>query len=271
MIVLPAIDLLDGKAVRLHQGRYDAVTVYSSDPAALAASLRGAVPLLHVVDLEGARAGRAVQRDLVRAVVRAFGGQDPRAPGAAGGSGVSPVVTGVQVGGGVRSIEAVESYFELGVARVVLGTAAVRDPELVRAASLRWPGRVVVALDAKDGKVALDGWEQVSTRTALDVAQGLAGLPIAALLYTDVSRDGTQVGPNLAATTELAASGGFPVLASGGVGSLDHLRALAVIPNVVGAIVGRALYEHAFTLEDALAAARGTREPSPAWPRGRPP
>ncbi len=238
MNVLPAIDLLDGKAVRLHQGRYDAVTVYSDDPAALAASLRGKVPVLHVVDLAGARAGRAVERDLVRRVVAAFG-------------------EGVQVGGGVRSIEAVEGYFELGAARVVLGTSAVRDPALVAEASKRWPGRVVVALDAKDGKVALDGWEAVSTRTALDVARGMAGLPVAALLYTDVSRDGTQVGPNLAATAELAASGGFPVLASGGVGTLDHLRALAAIPGVAGAVVGRALYERAFTLEEAIRAAAG--------------
>jgi phosphoribosylformimino-5-aminoimidazole carboxamide ribotide isomerase len=236
MNVLPAIDLLDGKAVRLHQGRYDAVTVYADDPPALAAALRGRVPILHVVDLEGARAGRAAQRDVVQRVVQAFG-------------------DGVQVGGGVRSLAAVESYLDLGAARVVLGTAAVRDPALVREAARRWPGRVVVALDARDGKVALDGWEQLSTRTALDVAQGLAGLPVAALLYTDVSRDGTQVGPNLAATAELAAGGGFPVLASGGVGSLDHLRALAAIPNVTGAIVGRALYENAFTLEEALAAA----------------
>src|ERR1700679_2878861 len=145
MHVLPAIDLLSGQAVRLHQGRYDAVSVYSTDPPALAASLSGRVPILHVVDLEGARAGRAVQGDVVRAVVQAFG-------------------AGVQVGGGVRSLEAVESYLALGAARVVLGTAAVRDPAAVRAAALRWPGQVVVALDARDGKVALDGWEQLSTR-----------------------------------------------------------------------------------------------------------
>jgi phosphoribosylformimino-5-aminoimidazole carboxamide ribotide isomerase len=250
MHILPAIDLLDGRAVRLHQGRYDAVTVYSADPPALAAALRGRVPLLHVVDLEGARAGRAVQKTLVRAVIDAFGGA-----GAGGDAGGGAPLAGVQVGGGVRSIEAVESYFELGAARVVLGTAAVRDPDLVREASQRWPGRIVVALDARDGKVALDGWEHLSARTALEVAQGLAGLPVAALLYTDVARDGTQVGPNLAATRELAEGGGFPVLASGGVGSLDDLRALATLPGVVGAIVGRALYESAFTLDEALLAA----------------
>jgi phosphoribosylformimino-5-aminoimidazole carboxamide ribotide isomerase len=243
MLVLPAIDLLDGKAVRLHQGRYDAVTVYADDAPALAASLRGRVPLLHVVDLAGARAGHAVARDLVRAVVEAFSGE--------GG--------GVQVGGGVRSLAAVEAYLDLGAARVVLGTAAVRDPALVAEAARRWPGRVVVALDARDGLVAVEGWEQISGRKALDVARDLAGLPLAALLYTDVSRDGTQAGPNVAATAELADGAGFPVLASGGVGSLDHLRALAALPNVAGAIVGRALYERAFTLEEALAAAASTK------------
>lgn len=236
MLVLPAIDLLDGKAVRLHQGRYDAVTVYADDPAALAATLRGRVPILHVVDLAGARAGRAVQTALVRAIVAAFG-------------------PGVQVGGGVRSIEAAASYLALGAARVVLGTAAVRDPALVRAAALRWPGQVVVALDAKDGRVALDGWEQLSTRTALEVASSLAGLPLAAFLYTDVARDGTQIGPNLPATAELAAAAPAPVLASGGVGTLAHLRALAGLGNVAGAIVGRALYERVFTLEEAITAA----------------
>jgi phosphoribosylformimino-5-aminoimidazole carboxamide ribotide isomerase len=236
MLVLPAIDLLGGEAVRLHQGRYDAVTVYDDDPPRLAASLRGKVPWLHVVDLEGARAGHAVQGEVVRAIVASFG-------------------AGVQVGGGVRSREAIEGYLELGAARVVLGTAAVRDPAMVREAAARWPDRLVVAVDAKDGKVAIAGWEEVSTRSALDVARELAGAPLAALLYTDVARDGTQVGPNLAATAELAASGGFPVLASGGVGALAHLQALAAIPGVAGAIVGRALYEKAFTLDEALAAA----------------
>src|SRR5690348_9666384 len=163
MLVLPAIDLLAGQAVRLRQGRYDDVTVYSDDPAALAAGMRGKVPILHVVDLEGARAGRAVQGDLVRAIVAAFG-------------------PGVQVGGGVRSIEAVESYLDLGAERVVLGTAAVRDPGMVRAAAERWPGRLVIALDAKDGLVALQGWEELSTCTALDVARSLAGVPLAAIL-----------------------------------------------------------------------------------------
>lgn len=238
MLILPAIDLLGGQAVRLHQGRYADVTVYSSDPPALAASFRGKVPVLHVVDLEGARAGKAVQKDLVRALIEAFG-------------------PGVQVGGGVRSIEAVESYLELGASRVVLGTAAVRTPALIVEAAARFPGQIVVAVDAKDGFVALEGWEETSTRTAVEVVRSFAGAAIGAILYTDVSRDGTQVGPNVPATAELAAGTAIPVLASGGVGSLAHLRDLARLPNVAGAIVGKALYERAFTLDEALAAAAG--------------
>lgn len=238
MKILPAIDLLDGKAVRLRQGRYDAVTVYAEDAPALAASFRGKVPILHVVDLAGARAGYPVEHDLVGAVIAAFSSD--------GGA--------VQVGGGVRSLDAVASYLALGAARVVLGTAAVRDPDMLREAATRWPGRVVAALDAKDGIVALEGWEELSTRTAIDVAQSLAGLPLGAILYTDVARDGTQAGPNVPATADLAQAAPCPVLASGGVGTLDHLRALARLPNVAGTIVGRALYEEAFTLEEAVAA-----------------
>lgn len=235
MEIIPAIDLLGGQAVRLHQGRYDQVTVYESDPAALAARWRGVTARLHVVDLEGARAGHAVQRDLVRAIIDAFG-------------------AGVEVGGGVRTLAAAESYLELGADRVVLGTAVIRDPEAVLAIAARYPGRVVAALDAKDGLVATDGWEQISTRTAVDVARGLAGAGVAAVLYTDIARDGTQAGPNVAATAALARDGGLPVIASGGVGSLEHLRELARHPGIAGAVVGRALYERAFTLEQAVAA-----------------
>jgi phosphoribosylformimino-5-aminoimidazole carboxamide ribotide isomerase len=236
MHILPAIDLLEGKAVRLHQGRYDEVTVYDPDPVRLAASLRDKTQHLHLVDLEGAREGRPVQEALVRAIVQAFG-------------------PGVEVGGGVRSAETAEAYLALGADRVVLGTAAVHDEDLVRRLAEAHPGRVVCALDAKDGLVATKGWLETSSRSALDVARSLAGAPIFAILYTDIARDGTQTGPNLPATAELAREGGFPVIASGGVGSLEHIGALSRIPGVVGAIVGRALYERAFSLEEALAAA----------------
>jgi len=237
MIVIPAIDLLQGKAVRLHQGRYDEVTVYDEDPPARARAWRGKVPRLHVVDLEGAKAGRAVQTEMVKAIVAAFG-------------------PGVQIGGGVRSREAFESYLALGVDRVVLGTAAVRDPALVKDLAKAHPGRIILAVDAKDGMVATDGWTSVSQITAIDLAKSFASLPIAAVLYTDVARDGTRVGPNVAMTAKLAAESGLSVIASGGVGTLDHLRDLATHPGIDAAIVGRAIYDGSVTLDAAITAAR---------------
>jgi phosphoribosylformimino-5-aminoimidazole carboxamide ribotide isomerase len=241
MDVIPALDLLGGKAVRLRQGRYDEVTVYDDRPELVAAEWSGRVPRIHVVDLDGAKAGRPIQRVLVRKVVAAFG-------------------AGVQVGGGVRSLAAVDAYFDLGVERVVLGTAAVRDPELVRVAAEHYPGRVVVAVDAREGKVATDGWVDQSERRAIDLVRELAPLGLAAVLYTDIDRDGTEVGPNIDATALLARDGGVVVIASGGVGKLEHLEALAGAgPGVVGAIVGRALHEKRFTLEEALGAARSAR------------
>jgi phosphoribosylformimino-5-aminoimidazole carboxamide ribotide isomerase len=240
MQLWPAIDLLGGQAVRLHQGRYDQVTVYDDDPVAVALRFRAGSRHLHVVDLEGARAGRAVQGELLARIVRVFG-------------------AGVEVGGGIRERATVEQYFELGVERVVLGTAAIRDPALVRSCALSYPGRIVLALDAKDGLVATDGWLSVSSRTAIEVVRELSDLPLAAVLYTDIARDGTRVGPNLEATARLAREGGVPVLASGGIGTLEDLRRLGREPGIVGAIVGRALYEKAFTLEEAVRAA----DPSP--------
>ena len=236
MQLWPAIDLFRGQAVRLHQGDYDKVTVYHADPVAHAASWRGVARHLHVVDLEGARAGMPVQLDLVRGIVRAFG-------------------TGVEVGGGVRDRATIDAYLEVGAERVVLGTAAIRDPALVRDAAAAHPGRLVLALDARDGLVATDGWLSVSTRQASEVVRELAELPLAAILYTDILRDGTRVGPNVEATARLAEEGGLPVLASGGVATLDDLRRLAGYPGIAGAIVGRALYERAFTLEEAVAVA----------------
>jgi len=243
MRVLPAIDLLDGKAVRLHQGRYEEATVYDDDPAAVARRFRAVVDAMHVVDLEGAKAGAPVQRDAVRAIIEAFSGARD------GGM--------VQVGGGVRSREALEGYLALGARRVVLGTAAVKDPELVRALARAHPGVVVLAVDAKNGLVATDGWTQVSTLRAVELVRALADVPIGAVLYTDVARDGTGSGPNVEATRALAEASPFPVIASGGVGEVAHLRALAVIANVESVVVGRALYEGAMTLEEAVAAAAG--------------
>jgi phosphoribosylformimino-5-aminoimidazole carboxamide ribotide isomerase len=236
MMVIPAIDVLDGKAVRLQQGRYDLVTVYDADPPARARTWRGKVPLLHVVDLAGARDGRPVQKDVVRAIVGAFG-------------------AGVEVGGGVRTRESFEEYLALGAARVVLGSAAVKDEALVRSLATEHPDVVVLAVDARDGFVAVDGWTQPTRVKAVDMVKAFSDVPLAGVLYTDVARDGTRVGPNVAATAELAAHAKAPVIASGGVGSLDDLRTLAKA-GIQAVIVGRALYEGTFTLDEAVEAAR---------------
>jgi phosphoribosylformimino-5-aminoimidazole carboxamide ribotide isomerase len=235
VIVIPAIDLLGGQVVRLHQGRYDAVTVYEADPPARARAWRGKVPLLHVVDLEGAKAGRPVQADVVRAIAGAFG---PR----------------VQVGGGVRTREAFDAYRALGASRIVLGSAAVKDTEMVRALATENPGVVVIAVDARNGFVAVDGWTQPTRVLAVDLVKSFADAPLAGVLYTDVARDGTRAGPNVEATAELQKHTPVPVIASGGVGSLDDLRTLAA-RGIKACIVGRALYDGSFTLEEAVAAA----------------
>jgi phosphoribosylformimino-5-aminoimidazole carboxamide ribotide isomerase len=231
MHVIPAIDLLDGKAVRLHQGRYDRVTVYDADPAARARAWRGKTERLHVVDLEAAKSGRSTQGEVIREIAREFG-------------------RGAQVGGGVRSREAMEALLALGAERVVLGTAAVHDAALVRALAETHPDAVIVAIDAKDGLVATDGWTRLSSLSAVDLAHSLDSLPLAAILYTDITRDGTESGPNVEMTARLAAATRHEVIASGGVGTLDHLRTLSG-RGIRSAIVGRALYESRFTIEEA--------------------
>jgi phosphoribosylformimino-5-aminoimidazole carboxamide ribotide isomerase len=241
MQVIPSIDLWQGNVVRLRQGRYDEVTVYADDPVALARGWRGLAARLHIVDLAGAKDGLAVQTDLIRRIVDAFG-------------------PGVQVGGGVRSIETLHGYFELGVERVVLGTAAVSDPALVRTAAQAYPERVILALDAKGGFVATRGWVDVSEHRASDLARTYRDDHIAAVLYTDIERDGTEVGPNVTATAELARLSGLPVIASGGVGTLEHLRQLGIASRaegggICGAVLGRALHEKRFSLEQAMEAA----------------
>lgn len=243
MQVIPSIDLWQGNVVRLRQGNYDEVTVYADDPVAVAGGWRAAAARLHVVDLAGAKEGRAVQTDLIRRIVEAFG-------------------PGVQVGGGVRSLDTVHQYFELGVERVVLGTAAVNDPELVRGAAQAYPGRVILALDAKGGYVATRGWVDVSSHRASDLARDYQHDAIAAVLYTDIERDGTEAGPNIATTAELARASGLPVIASGGVGTLEHLRQLGRASReangaIVGAVLGRSLHERRFTLLEAIEAAAG--------------
>ena len=247
MIIVPAIDLCwlrQGWRHCLRQGRYDDVTVFDEDPdrpgdrQALAMEGILAAP---VVDLEGAGRGAYCQTEMVRAIVTAFGGP-------------------VQVGGGVRTREAFEAYRAIGAERVVLGSAAVSDPALVRDLATGSPGRVVVAVDARDGLVAVDGWTRATKVHATELVQSLAGSPLAGVLYTDVARDGMRTGPNVEATAALAASTPVPVIASGGVGELDDLPRASPPAGIAACIVDRALYEHAFTLAEAIAAARGARK-----------
>ena len=235
--LIPAIDLLGGRCVRLAQGRYEAATVYSEDPRAVAAHFAShQIPRLHVVDLDGARTGQPGNGEAIRAVLEAARGVP------------------VQLGGGLRSRAAVEHALGLGVDRVVVGTAALRDPGLIRDCAARHPGRVAVGIDARDGRVSVEGWTETSGRSALELAREFAEAGVAAIVYTDIARDGMLTGPNLEATAVLAEAVGLPVLASGGVSSLDDLRRAAAFRKrgVAGIIVGRALYTGALELARAL-------------------
>jgi phosphoribosylformimino-5-aminoimidazole carboxamide ribotide isomerase len=228
----PAIDLLGGKAVRLEEGRRDRATVFAERPLELVGELaRGGADRLHVVDLDGAFAGAPQQTELVRQIVAA-----------------SPLP--VEIGGGIRDRAAIDAAMALGAAYVVLGTAAVRSPELVEDACRAYPGTLIVAVDARDGVVAVDGWTRTGGVTAIELGTRAAGWGAAALLYTDVARDGLHVGPNVAATAELARAVNCEVIASGGVGSLDDLARLRDA-GIAAVVVGRALYDKRFTVEQA--------------------
>ncbi len=235
--LIPAIDLLDGQCVRLSQGRYDAATVYAPDPGAQAAVFAAhAILRLHVVDLDGAKAGRPVNTPAVKAIVAAAG----RIP--------------VQLGGGIRSLETVEATLAAGVDRVILGTVALRDPELVREAAARFPGRIVVGIDARDGRVAVEGWTEASELAVAELARRFEDAGVAALVHTDIARDGMLEGPNFEATAELATQVAIPVILSGGVScEADLVRAAGLAEQgVSGAIVGRALYTGDIDLPAAL-------------------
>ena len=223
--------------MRLSQGRYDAATVYSEDPGAVAARFAShPIRRLHVVDLDGARTGRPGNRDAIRAILHAARGIP------------------VQLGGGLRSIAAVDEALALGVDRVVVGTVALRDPGMLRDCAHRHPGRVVVGIDAREGRVSVEGWTETSELSALELARAFQDAGVAAIVYTDIARDGMLTGPNLEATAALAEAVGLPVLASGGVSSLDDLRRAAELKRrgVAGVIVGRALYTGALELGRAL-------------------
>jgi phosphoribosylformimino-5-aminoimidazole carboxamide ribotide isomerase len=234
LIVFPAIDLKGGQVVRLAEGDMDRATVYGDDPAAQARAFADAgADHLHVVDLDGAFAGDSVNGDAVASVVRAFPGR-------------------VQLGGGIRTRAAIDGWLELGVARVVIGTAALENPDLVRDAARALPGRIVVAVDARDGLVATRGWADVSTVTVADLARRFEDAGVAALLFTDVGRDGLLKGCNVAATAALAAEVDIPVIASGGVAGIEDIHQLRGKPGIEGVITGRALYDGRLDLAEAL-------------------
>jgi len=233
--LIPAIDLRGGRCVRLLQGRLEDETVFSEDPVATARGWQAqGAPRLHVVDLDGAFGGRPAQTDIIRAIIAAL--EIP-----------------VQVGGGLRDAVAVQRVLDAGARWAVVGTRAALDPVFLGEICGALPGQIIVAVDASDGKVAVDGWKRVLELDATSLARDAAAAGAAAVLYTDIARDGTEGGPNIWSTEAVARAAAIPVLASGGVGSLDDIRQLATIPGVEGAIVGRALYSGAVDLRRALA------------------
>lgn len=235
MILYPAIDLKDGNAVRLVHGDMDQTTVFNDDPAAQAkAFVAAGCEWLHLVDLNGAFAGEPVNAAPVEAILKAC-----------------PVPA--QLGGGIRDMATIERWLDKGLARVILGTVAVEDPDLVRTAAKAFPGQVAVGLDARNGRVATRGWAEETDVMVTDLAKSFEDAGIAAIIYTDIMRDGAMKGPNIDATADLARAVDIPVIASGGVSSMADLTALKATGVISGAISGRALYDGAIDLSEALA------------------
>lgn len=236
MLVIPAIDLQDGKCVRLRQGRMEDTTVFGEDPVAMAERwVRAGARRLHLVDLNGAFAGEPVNGDAVRGIARAF----PDLP--------------IQIGGGIRNRDTVARYLDAGVGWVIIGTLAVKQPEFVDRLCTEFPGKVIVGIDARNGMVATDGWAEVSSVGAADLALRFAAVGVSAIVYTDIDRDGMMQGVNVEATRALAETAGIPVIASGGITTLADIQALARVADrgIVGAISGRALYEGSLDLAAA--------------------
>lgn len=239
MIVIPAIDVKDGRCVRLRQGDMDAETVYSADVPSMARRWEEAgADLIHLVDLNGAVEGEPKNFPQIEAVRKAVRAE-------------------VQVGGGIRNLATVRRYLEAGVSRVVLGTAALTDRKFLDEACREFPRRILLGLDARDGKVAVKGWTSVSETAATDLLKEVSEYPIGAVIYTDISRDGMLSGPNLSALKEVVAHSAFPVIASGGIAHIEDLKAVRSLgPQVVGTIVGKALYDGKLDYRAALAALR---------------
>ena len=235
MILYPAIDLKDGHAVRLVHGEMDSATVFNDDPAAQArAFVDAGCAWIHLVDLNGAFAGRPVNADAVEAIL-------------------SAIDVPAQLGGGIRDMATIETWLQKGLGRVILGTVAVEDPDLVHEAARTFPGQVAVGIDARAGRVATRGWAEETDVMATDLARRFEDAGVAAIVYTDIDRDGAMGGPNVEATEALARAVSIPVIASGGVSSLDDLARLKATGAIAGAISGRALYDGAIDLGEALA------------------
>lgn len=236
MLIIPAIDLKDGQCVRLKQGRMDDSTVFGSDPVAMAKRwVDAGARRLHLVDLNGAFAGEPVNGEAVKAIARA----NPDLP--------------IQIGGGIRTPEIIDAYLSAGVSYVIIGTKAVKEPQFVTEMCKRFPGKIIVGIDAQDGMVATDGWAEVSSVKAIDLAKRFAGDGVSSIVYTDIARDGMMQGVNVESTVVLAEACGIPVIASGGVTSMDDIRSLhaAAGRGILGAITGRAIYEGTLDLAEA--------------------
>jgi phosphoribosylformimino-5-aminoimidazole carboxamide ribotide isomerase len=236
MLIIPAIDLKDGQCVRLKQGRMEDDTVFSDDPVATATHwVNEGARRLHLVDLNGAFAGTPIHKDVVEQIARVH----PELP--------------IQIGGGIRSLETIRHYLEAGVSFVIIGTKAVQDPAFVEQACREFAGHIIVGIDAKDGMVATDGWANVTSVRAVDLAKRFADAGVSSIVYTDIARDGMMQGVNIEQTVALAAGCGLPVIASGGVTNLDDIRGLKGQAGILGAITGRAIYEGTLNLREAQA------------------
>lgn len=236
MLIIPAVDIKGGKCVRLRQGVKEQETIYSDDPVAMGQRWQDeGAAWLHVVDLDGAFSQHPVNEAVIRRLRRQL-----RIP--------------IQLGGGVRTLETLAAYLDLGINRVILGTAVLKDPELVAQVCARYPGQIAIALDAREGKLAVEGWTEISTKDAVQVATDLVPLQPAVLIYTDIHRDGMQTGPNIAATRRLAQAVPLPVIASGGVSTLKDIENLLPLAadGVIGVITGRALYAGTLDFRTAL-------------------
>ena len=234
MIVIPAIDLEDGKCVRLLQGRKEEVTVYSDDPVSTAELWAGlGAELMHIVDLDGAFTGEQKNFEVIKAIRKA-------------------VNIPVQLGGGIRDIGRIEKLINLGIDRTIIGTSAAKEPDMIKEACERFPGKVLVGIDAKEGKVAIKGWEEVTELDAVSFAKQMQACGAAGIIYTDIARDGMMTGPNVEAMAGMVNELQIPVIASGGVSSIDDIESLMKIENLWGVITGKALYSGALSLKVAI-------------------